>query len=199
MSRDYADVQIIEAVLNYPVFSRGQPLGFLRVPVVVLQALDIVFFQVAPGLDLDELDGLHRGVFQAVRGLLGDVDALVAPDQHDLLADGDPGGARDHHPVFRRGLSGCQGIFLAADFRGLPAATQSHPQCGQLRSANLRPHGSAVRFSSTLKAVGVNLFRDASVRRARSRATATPPGDPLSLWRIFELFKGQWTNLRGRL
>jgi hypothetical protein len=88
----------------------------------------------------DGLDGLHRGVFQAVRGLLGNVDALVAPHQHDLLADRDPGGARDHHPVFRRRLSRCLGIFLVADFRGLPAATQSHPQCGHLRSANLRPH-----------------------------------------------------------
>jgi len=50
----------------------------------------------------------------------------------------------------------------------------------------LRVRGlKAVRFCATLKAVGVNLFRAAAVRRARSRAANTGPESP---WRFSWMF-----------
>ena len=53
----------------------------------------------------------------------------------------------------------------------------------------LRVRGlKAVRFCVTLKAVGVNLFRAAAVRRARNRAGDPTPGSPSGFaWLFFRV------------
>jgi Transposase DDE domain/Transposase domain (DUF772) len=53
----------------------------------------------------------------------------------------------------------------------------------------------AVRFCVTLKAVGVNLFRAAAVRRARSRAGNTVSGSPSRLSWLFSRVKEQIISL----
>ena len=56
----------------------------------------------------------------------------------------------------------------------------------------LRVRGlKAVRFCATLKAVGVNLFRATTVRRARNRATDTGPGSKSSFSRFVSRVKEQ--------
>lgn len=58
--------------------------------------------------------------------------------------------------------------------------------------AVLRVRGlTAVRFCVTLKAVGVNLFRAAAVRRARNPAVNPAPGSPSRFSRLFSRFKKQ--------
>jgi Transposase DDE domain/Transposase domain (DUF772) len=61
----------------------------------------------------------------------------------------------------------------------------------RLRVRGLR----AVRFCATLKAVGVNLFRAAAVRRARSRAGDSSPGSPSCFSWLFSRVKEQISAL----
>ena len=50
---------------------------------------------------------------------------------------------------------------------------------------------NAVRFCATLKAMGVNLYRAAAVRRARRRAAVTGPGPKSRLAQLIFLVKEQ--------
>jgi hypothetical protein len=60
----------------------------------------------------------------------------------------------------------------------------------------LRVRGlKAVRFCATLKAVGVNLFRAAKVRRARIRAGGPAPGSPAGFSWLFSRVKEQIISL----
>jgi hypothetical protein len=56
----------------------------------------------------------------------------------------------------------------------------------------LRVRGlKAIRFCTTLKAVGVNLFRATAVRRARNRAAVTGPGPKSPLAQLIFIVKEQ--------
>jgi hypothetical protein len=64
----------------------------------------------------------------------------------------------------------------------------------------LRVRGlKAVRFCVTLKAVGLNLFRAAAVRRARNLAGNTVPASPSRLSWLFSHFKEQIIKVRAAI
>ena len=65
----------------------------------ILEAHDVVFAQVATGLDLDDLQGNGPGVLQPVVAAHRDVGRLVLGDQECPIVAGHAGGAGDHDPV----------------------------------------------------------------------------------------------------
>ena len=59
-------------------------------PIVVFEAFDIVFFEVVPVLDFDDLEELLSGVFEAVFDVAGNKGALVCMNQIDLISPWSP-------------------------------------------------------------------------------------------------------------
>jgi len=57
----------------------------------------------------------------------------------------------------------------------------------------------SVRFCATLKAVGVNLFRAAAVRRARNRAAVTGPGSKPRFSRFLSRLKDPITAMHNAI
>ena len=53
-------------------------LRFREAPIIVLKPFNIVFSQIAAGLNLNEFQGYFAGVFQAMPRATGDVCALVS-------------------------------------------------------------------------------------------------------------------------
>src|SRR6516165_11287139 len=65
----------------------------------ILEAHDVILAQVGAGLHLDDLEGDHAGVLDAVPDANRDVGRLVLLEQEHVLATGDARGPRHHHPV----------------------------------------------------------------------------------------------------
>lgn len=64
----------------------------------------------------------------------------------------------------------------------------------------LRVRGlKAVRFCAMLKAIGINIFRATSVRKAVIALMGTPERQPLGLGRVFLVFKEQFETIWGQL
>src|SRR5438067_12772409 len=67
--------------------------------IVVFNPDDVVFPEIAAGLDLDQLQHDLAGVLHPVHRAHRDVDRLVLMHRLHGLVDGDPGSAADHDPV----------------------------------------------------------------------------------------------------
>ena len=76
-------------------------LADLRPVIIVFDAHDIVFAQVAAGLDLDQFQIDLAGIFKTVPGPDGDIDQLVLVQDFYVIADRYPGGPAHHNPVLR--------------------------------------------------------------------------------------------------
>ncbi len=68
--------------------------------VVIGEALDIVFFEVIPVLNFNDLKRSFLRVLQPVFRIDGNIGAFVSVSQVGLPIPGHPGDARDNHPVF---------------------------------------------------------------------------------------------------
>jgi hypothetical protein len=66
---------------------------------IVFQALDVVFAEVVPALDLDEDNVLRSGVGDAMRLPGTDVDRLAGPERDVAAVEGDHRVPRHHMPV----------------------------------------------------------------------------------------------------